>query len=67
MNDDIEFFFLSQDGDGHWFIVPEEKEIEWHDWLDLDPDDEEAWIAPDWAIEVGGSYTMVKFSEYRID
>ena len=35
-----ERFFLSQDGDCHWFIVPVAKRDEWYEWKEIDGDDE---------------------------
>lgn len=62
-----EDYILTQDNDCHWYVIPYEKEEEWGDFLELDPDDEDSWDVPDWAEQVGGSPSLVKFSEYRID
>jgi len=61
-----EGFYLTQDNDAHWYVVPSDKESEWADWLELDPDDEDSWETPDWAEQVGGSPTLVKFTSYYI-
>lgn len=37
-----ERFFLSNDNDGHWFVVPYSRKQEWNDWLDIDSEDEAA-------------------------
>lgn len=54
-------FYLTQDNDSHWYVVPVERQQEWDDWCAIDPDDERAWDAPDFAQQVGGSYTLVTF------
>lgn len=64
---EFEEFYLSQDNDGHWFVVPVEKEADWEQWLELDEDDETSWNTPEWVEMIGGSYTLVKFNSYRID
>lgn len=61
-----EEFYLSRDDDGHWYIVPADKEGEWEDWLSLNPDDEASWEAPEWAFPIGGAISLVKFSNYRL-
>lgn len=62
-----EEYMLQQDNDGHWYVIPSNKEEEFCEWLDGNPDDEEYWTEPDFAVALGGSYTMVKFKSYRID
>lgn len=59
-------FFLAQDNDTHWYIVPCAKEEEWLHWCDLDPNNEEAWDAPDFAKPVGGAPCLVTFSDPEI-
>jgi len=62
-----ETFFLSQDHDGHWYVVPTRLKKMWEIWLNLSGDNEEAWEAPDGVIRVGGSYELVKFTGFTID
>lgn len=62
-----EGFYLTQDNDCHWYVVPAEKETEWSEFLELDPNDEASWDVPEWAEQVGGSPTLVKFKSYHID
>lgn len=59
-----EYYFLDQDGDCHWYIIPLDKSEEWSDWCNLDDDDQEKWTVPKFAIEVGGSPTRVIFKEW---
>ena len=61
----INMFFLDQDNDGHWYVVPIIIEKLWREWLDLDQNLEEAWTQPAGVIAVGGSYTSVKFKEFN--
>lgn len=62
-----EEYILTQDNDAHWYVIPADREDDWVDFLDIDPDDEAAWDVPDWAEQIGGSPSLVKFSGYRID
>lgn len=59
--------YLDRDNEGHWYVIPRDMETEWQDFLELDPDDEDSWEAPDWAVQVGGSHTLVSFTSFRID
>jgi len=60
-------FILVQDKDSHWFVIPDNKSNDWCRWCDLDEDDEASWDVPEYAEQVGGCYTLVKFKDYRID
>lgn len=59
-------YFLSQDNDSHWYVVPVSRRTDWEKWLELDPDNESAWNTPDFAEEVGGSPSLVEFETYTI-
>ena len=59
--------YLTQDNDGHWYVIPKDRETDWNDFLNLDPDDEESWEPPKWADQIGGSPSLVIFQSYRID
>ena len=59
-------YILIQDDDSHWYVIPADKEQEWHEWCDIDPDDERSWTPPDFAESVGGSTSLVKFTGYEI-
>jgi len=58
-------YILIRDNDGHWFVIPEMKQSNFNKWLEQSYD-EDAWDIPEYAKEVGGSQTLVKFKEYRI-
>lgn len=68
-----QMFCLTKDDDGHWYIIPDGKESEWEKyvaavslyWWNL-PEGEECPEQPEWAINVGGSYSNVKFPSYEI-
>lgn len=59
-------YYLAQDNDSHWFVVPVAKQQEWDAWCDLDPDDEGSWEAPAFALAVGGAPCLVTFSNPEI-
>jgi hypothetical protein len=58
---------LTQDNDGHWYIIPSDREKDFNEWLSIDPDDERSWTPPEYSLEVGGSPTLVKFKAFRIE
>lgn len=60
-------YFLTQDNDGHWFVVPVEKQKDFDKWTEMDPDDPDSWDAPEYAKQVGGWPGLVKFKEFRIE
>lgn len=62
-----ESFYLSQDNDSHWYVIPFSKKEEWYEFLELDTDDPLSWEVPEWADSIGGSYTNVIFREYNKD
>lgn len=66
MFEDEEGFSLHQDNDSHWYIIPTDKLSEWEEFIELDPDDEEAWDVPEWAEAVGGSPSLVTFYRYQV-
>lgn len=55
-------YFLSQDNDCHWFIIPVENRNEWNAWLEEEGED--SWVVPSFAIEVGGRPSKVTFKDY---
>lgn len=59
-------FFMDTDDSSHWFIVPVARKAEWEAWLELPEDDEARWSAPKFAQEVGGSPTLVTFSQPEV-
>ena len=54
-------FTLQSDDDGHWYLVPVEQLAAWGAWLALDPEEEDAWLAPDFARPINGSPSNVSF------
>ena len=62
-----ERYFLSQDQSSHWYVVPVLKQEEWEEWNNLSENDPKSWDAPEWAIRVGGSYTLVTFTDFKIE
>lgn len=66
-NPNKEYYFLSQDNDTHWFVIPLSKEKEWDEWCNIPTDDERSWEAPKYAREIGGSPSLVKFGSYHIE
>lgn len=59
-------FFLDQDNDSHWYIIPVEHAAEWSAWCEIPEDDERAWTPPPFALEVGGSPSRVTFTRPEI-
>lgn len=57
-----ERFMLIQDESCHWYVIPVSKEKEFNKLAE----DEDLDCFPDWAEPVGGSYTLVTFSEFKI-
>lgn len=50
---------LIQDDDGHWYIIPYDKEDEFYDFL------EEYSNNPEWAIEIDGPHSLI-IKDYMI-
>jgi len=65
-NSEPERFYLSQDNDSHWYVVPVAREEDWDAWLGLGEDEQAAWDVPDFAQPVGGSPSLVTFTDARI-
>lgn len=59
-------FFLAQDNDCHWYVIPEENRKDWERWVDLDQEDEDSWTVPPFAIRVNGSASRVTFTNYQL-
>lgn len=68
-------YILKQDDDGHWFVIPADKENEWSEyieavyryWDDIPFDNVPPPTEPEWVEQVGGAPSRVKFSEYTIE
>lgn len=67
MNTQNKTYFLAQDHNCHWYIVPTELKEVWLDWLELDNDDENAWEEPEGVIRVNGDPSRVKFEKFIIE
>jgi hypothetical protein len=61
-----ERYYLTTDNDSHWYVVPVVNKSEWDAWCEIDSDDERAWETPDFARAVGGSPSLVTFSNPEI-
>lgn len=59
-------FFMDQDNDCHWYIIPQERGDEWHKWKSIPDGDERGWTVPDWAKPIGESHTLVTFEDPEI-
>lgn len=57
---------LEQDNDCHWYVIPAARQQEWDDWLAIPSDDERAWEPPDFASALGGSYSLLTFTDPEI-
>ena len=57
-------FILVQDDSCHWYIIPFDKRDNWLEWLESD--EIELGCVPSYAVSIGGSPSLVKFSEYII-
>jgi hypothetical protein len=62
-----ERFYLTQDNDGHWYVVPVAMRDRWNAWLQLDEDDERAWNVPEWALRTYGAPSLVTFEAPNIE
>jgi len=56
-------FFLAQDNDGHWYLIPVDRRAEWEAWTNIPSDDERSWESPEWATAIGGSPSQVTFTD----
>jgi crotonobetainyl-CoA:carnitine CoA-transferase CaiB-like acyl-CoA transferase len=57
---------LVTDNDGHWYVIPTQDEQQWQEFCQIPSDDERSWDAPKFALAVGGSPSLVKFSDPTI-
>jgi hypothetical protein len=56
----VEQFILVEDGDGNWFVIPEEREMEWADLVT------DAVVFPLWAKSVGRNPGAVRFPVFEV-
>lgn len=60
--EEAERYFLSQDNDCHWYIIPNKNREEWREWVDnVDEDDPKSWDAPDFAKTISGGASSITF------
>lgn len=59
-------YFLAQDNDSHWWIVPVARHAEFEKWAEHINNYTTALAPPDWAIEVGGCPSLVTFTNPKI-
>jgi len=55
---------LIQDNDYHWYVIPADKIHDWFAWTESE--DYEDGVIPEYADEVGGCVTLIRFKDYRI-
>jgi hypothetical protein len=60
-------YCITSDNDGHNYVIPVDKMSDWHEWCDIDSEDERSWEAPEWAKSIGGCPSLVVFKDYRIE
>ena len=56
-----ERFFLTQDSDCHWYVVPVANRSEWDEWCNISSDDERAWTPPSFAKPINGNPSRITF------
>lgn len=54
-------YFLDQDDDGHWYVVPTDKRVQWEQWFGSD--DYDTGLVPEFAIELGHDPSLVSFTD----
>lgn len=59
-------YILTQDDDGHWFVIPANMKDEWYLWKERFYNHNSNEDVPDWADAVGGSPSLVEFENYII-
>lgn len=60
-------YILTQDNDSHWYVIPDQMELDWNAFCEIPEGDERGWEVPEWAERVGGSQSLVKFTEFEIE
>lgn len=58
-------YVLTEDDDGHHYVIPASQQDAWDNWVNSDEADWGA-EAPGWAQSVGGSPTLVTFTNPKI-
>jgi hypothetical protein len=62
----MERYCLAQDKDCHWYVIPVLQIPNWTRWCDYPEDDERSLNPPDFAKSVGGSPSLVSFTDPQI-
>lgn len=62
----IKKYYLEQDNSSHWYVIPVDKENEWGKWCEIPEEDEKSWEIPTFAESVGGSPSLVLFTNYEL-
>lgn len=57
-------FYLDTDNDSHWYVVPYNKRHEWNEFVQLDPDNPEAWDVPEYATPIDNPH-MLTFDKWE--
>lgn len=57
-----EWYYIDEDGDGCYYVIPVDKAKEWNALVDEDED----FDAPAWAIPIPGGITRVVFREWQV-
>lgn len=58
-------YFLDNDNDGHWYIIPVRMRDEWITWLES-VDDDDTLEMPEGIVQLGGHPNLVEFHDYTI-
>ena len=59
-------WFVGCDQDGGDYLVPAVHRSKWEEWCDLDPDTEESWATPNYAIPIDG-FSQIEFTNPTLD
>lgn len=57
-----ERFYIDQDNDSHWYVIPVSRSEEWEEWRALDSDDARSWDTPSFAEAISGPPSLVNFA-----
>lgn len=58
-------YILINDDDGNWYVIPEDKQDTWNDWMNSEDYDDGMEI-PKYASKVDGCPSTVKFKNWEI-
>lgn len=54
-------YFLDNDDDGHWYLVPVEEREAFEEWLDSDVDEHHIFTAKAYEYMIGGHPNKIEF------